>query len=113
MSIGFAIEFVDDFFKDGITGLVAINFYEQAERFIMLQDWKGFFAKFLKTSLENFKIFIVSAIAAIADFLGFAKTVFNIGFGDIKDDGGFNVVTSAGGDRYDLIFFAVPTTDGG
>lgn len=79
----------------------------------MLEDGKSFLVEFLEAGLENGEIFVVFAGAAVIENFGFLETTFNIGFGDIEDDGGFDFVAGTCGDRHDLVFFAVPAADGG
>ena len=63
--------------------------------------------------MENLQIFVIGAVATIVGFPGSFEAFNDVGFGDIKNDDGLNIMTGAGGYGHDLFFFAVPATDGG
>ena len=61
----FGGEFFDDLIKDVFADLVAVDFDEESESFVMLEDGKGFLAEFFEASFENSEVFVVFAIAAV------------------------------------------------
>lgn len=77
----------------------------------MLENRESFGAEFLQAVFENLETFVVFALTAVVQGLGGVKTVFDIGFGDVEQNGGFDFVAGAGSNRHDLIFFAGPTAD--
>ncbi len=108
---GSSVEFVDNFGKNIVAELVAVYFDKETKGLVMLENRESFGAEFLQAVFENLETFVVFALATVVQSLGGVKTVFNIGFGDVKQNSGFDFVTGAGGNRHDLIFFAGPTTD--
>ena len=107
----FFVKFFDELVKDGVAGLVAVDFDEKPQGFIVLDDWHGFFTKFFDAGFKDVDIDIVFAFATVVElFCGF-ETLFDVGFGDVQNNNGFNFVSSAGGDGHDLVFFAFPATD--
>lgn len=107
------MKFIDDFRENSVAGLISINFNEKTKRSIALEDWESFGTELLEASLENLKILVILAVAAIIENFGFMEAFFNIGFGNIENDGGFDFMTGAGGDGHDLIFFAGPAANRG
>ncbi len=49
----------------------------------MFDDGEGFGAELFEPIMENIEIFVVGALAAVVEDFGLAKTVFDIGFGNI------------------------------
>lgn len=61
----FGVKAVDDFAKNLFAGLVAVDFDEEAEGVVVLEDGAGFGAEFLEAGFEDAQIFVVLAIAAV------------------------------------------------
>ena len=102
----FVVKFGNDFVKNIFARIIAIDFDEEAEIVVVLNDWHGLLAEFPEAVFEDIEIFIVEAVATIIQSFGGFKTPFDIGFGDIEENDGFDFVATAGGDRHNLIFFA-------
>lgn len=62
---GFSVKFFDDFIKNLVAGLIAVDFDEQAEFIIVLEDGSGFLAELFEPSFESFEVFVVEAVAAV------------------------------------------------
>ncbi len=106
------IEFVDDFGVDGVARLVAVDVNEKAEGFVVLHDWESFGAKFFKASVESFEIFVVAAVATIAESFGGDPAILDIGLGDIQEENGFDWMSGGGSRFHDFIFFSRPAANG-
>ncbi len=63
----------------------------------MLDDWKGFGAKLLKTIMKDLEGLIILAFAAILKYLGGFEAFFDGGFAKLEDDNGLDFVAGAGG----------------
>lgn len=47
------VEFVDDFIKNGVAGLVAVDGDQEIQGAVMLDDRHGFGAEFFEAGVEN------------------------------------------------------------
>ena len=66
----------------------------------------------MNTGTESEDILIVFAVAAVADDFGSLPAVFDVGFGDIEENDGFDGVAGGGGGIDDGVFFAGPAANG-
>lgn len=107
----FGVKFVDELVKNSFASLMSVDFDKEIEVVVIFNNRKGFFAEFLETGVESGEILVVLARAAIVDGFGGFEATFDIGFGDVEDNGGFNVVVGLSGSGDNRIFFAVPATD--
>ena len=62
---GFLVKFFDDFVKDGLARLVAVDLDEEAEGLVVLQNGQSFFAEFLDAGAKDFDGLVVCAFAAV------------------------------------------------
>ncbi len=107
----FSVKFFDDLVENGIAGLIAVDFDQESERAIVLNNWESFFAEFFETIMKNFQIFIISALATVIEDFSFVEAFLDVSFGNIEDNCSFNFMAGASGNGHDLVFFAIPTTD--
>ena len=63
---GFAVEFFEYFIEYGIAKLIAVYFYEQAERFVVLKNWDGLVVEFFDSSAKDVQVLVVFAVATVA-----------------------------------------------
>ena len=105
------VEFVNNFVKDGFTGLIAVDFDKKVEGVVMLENGDGFLVELFEAGFKSSEIFVVFALATVVKDFGFGEAFFDIGFRDVKNDGGFDFVASSGGNRHDLSFFTGPAAN--
>lgn len=79
----------------------------------MSEDWECLGAEFCKSGTKSPDVVIVFALATIVESLGGFEAGFDIGFGNVEPDDGFDFVTSVCGGIHNGSFFAGPTADGG
>ena len=79
----FFVKFFDELVKDGVAGLISVDFDEKLQGFIVLDDWQGLFAKFFDAGFKDVDIDIVFAFTAVVKFLCGFETLFDVGFGNI------------------------------
>ena len=96
-----------------LAGLVAVDFDEKFQCIVVLNDGDGLIVEFFEAGFESREILVVLTRAAVIEGLGGLKAFFGFSFADIEDNSGFDWMTGTGGDGHDLVFFAVPATDGG
>lgn len=66
MGFGVLVEFGDEFVKDLLAGLVAVDFDEETFGLVIMKNGSGLGAEFLEAGGKNLGVLIVGAIATIA-----------------------------------------------
>lgn len=108
----FGGKFVDDFGKDGVAGLVAIDADEEAEGTVVEENRESLGAEFVEAVAERLEVLVVLAGAAVTEGFGGLPAELNVGFGDIEKDDGLNLVAGFAGGCHNGVLFAGPAPDG-